>query len=538
MTGRKAKPRRRPSGAVKRKAARISIDDETEDQPQPQVKRPVRRGNGVLSPWLVEYDNFDFDLGPLVDYRSVFSKHSTAHYTWAEPKAPPKPSNQSITSINTETNASDINSDDTRVNTPADSPPPQRNKIGSRQTKARKRKDASHPAAQGGSHVASVHKKSSPAASAPAMSDQTTEAQKVERNLFIIRDALILEEASPTPEPPIGFLSLPTEIRTQIYHHLLVAEQPIQVHCYWTMVYIRSRPELWPHILRTCKLIAMEALPVLYGCNTFEYRIRDPLPKGMKAHRRRNNADEEGGNDRDSDISEVGTLPYGKQTLDIISCAGRLPRGSIRHGEILLHKFGYLFRNIAITLEGNRTEPGYEIMMAEAIAIFRSLPPEASSESESAISSLTGHRRAALRSITIEICPRRDEQTNELLFVDFFAPESPIMRQIRLVQCQFLTVRVNLVDKRVVPIKLDMRHAMPVSSLRGRRVSFGAETDIWSHDKIVQLRREKTEAEIRTALICLPRKIKEWCEEYEKATDRPLGQPENHLDLDTQIVEY
>ncbi|KAJ6438576.1 sentrin-specific protease [Purpureocillium lavendulum] len=95
-----------------------------------------------------------------------------------------------------------------------------------------------------------------------------------------------------------SLMRLPVDIRLQIWRLLFIADKPILVYRNWTMTYRRNvdvrnsgryagrrtvrraaadqacgLPALG--VLRTCKAFRDEAIPVLYGENTFCYRLRD-----------------------------------------------------------------------------------------------------------------------------------------------------------------------------------------------------------------------------------------------------------------------
>ena len=85
-----------------------------------------------------------------------------------------------------------------------------------------------------------------------------------------------------------SFLSLPTEVRIEVYrcllcHHSIIQPQRLRTPAYWSGINRAKRalsgfrgkaqksflPE--SAILRTCRTVYFEALPVLYGENTFLY---------------------------------------------------------------------------------------------------------------------------------------------------------------------------------------------------------------------------------------------------------------------------
>lgn len=80
------------------------------------------------------------------------------------------------------------------------------------------------------------------------------------------------------------FTKLPLEIRHMIYGHLLVVPEAISrahelvggVQTVLAQNY-HPIPGLNAAILRTCRSIYDEALPVLYGCNEFDFRSPDNI---------------------------------------------------------------------------------------------------------------------------------------------------------------------------------------------------------------------------------------------------------------------
>lgn len=84
-----------------------------------------------------------------------------------------------------------------------------------------------------------------------------------------------------TQQPAL--LSLPTEIRLGIYRHLLIQPLPIRQKGFYEMWSGSDLPTLEHDILRTCRQIHDEALPLLYGENVFYDYVEDHGPWG--AHR-------------------------------------------------------------------------------------------------------------------------------------------------------------------------------------------------------------------------------------------------------------
>ncbi|KAI0198986.1 hypothetical protein F4808DRAFT_462179 [Astrocystis sublimbata] len=99
-----------------------------------------------------------------------------------------------------------------------------------------------------------------------------------------------LKKPSLPPVPPVGsaprgqnpiaamgcFMELPTEIRDEVLRFLLLWPKDIIVFDKWSRVFPRLRPKLNLSILRTCQVLRMQGLRILYGENKFVYDLRDP----------------------------------------------------------------------------------------------------------------------------------------------------------------------------------------------------------------------------------------------------------------------
>ncbi|RYP10504.1 hypothetical protein DL765_008073 [Monosporascus sp. GIB2] len=75
-----------------------------------------------------------------------------------------------------------------------------------------------------------------------------------------------------------AFGGLPAEIRDEVFRQLLVWPRDIRVLRGWTLVFPRQRPRLAAGLalLRTCEVLRLQGMRILYGENTFLYLIRDP----------------------------------------------------------------------------------------------------------------------------------------------------------------------------------------------------------------------------------------------------------------------
>ena len=73
------------------------------------------------------------------------------------------------------------------------------------------------------------------------------------------------------------FTKLPVEVRDMIYRRLLISSEPIlrahELIGYKTIVAGNHHPisDLDSRLMRTCRAVYEETLPILYGSNTFEF---------------------------------------------------------------------------------------------------------------------------------------------------------------------------------------------------------------------------------------------------------------------------
>jgi hypothetical protein len=71
--------------------------------------------------------------------------------------------------------------------------------------------------------------------------------------------------------PALNFLSLPIEIRTQIYKHLLISPTPIRISFNPSPAITKDLQNLTLTLLRVNKTVSLEAAQILYHCNTFSF---------------------------------------------------------------------------------------------------------------------------------------------------------------------------------------------------------------------------------------------------------------------------
>ncbi|KAI6089484.1 hypothetical protein F4821DRAFT_56851 [Hypoxylon rubiginosum] len=88
------------------------------------------------------------------------------------------------------------------------------------------------------------------------------------------------------PLKALGTLAkLPTEVRDDILRNILISNGDIRVFRDWSLVYPRKKPGLDLAILRTCRVLQLQGLRILFGENTFLYDIRDPANHLPHTHR-------------------------------------------------------------------------------------------------------------------------------------------------------------------------------------------------------------------------------------------------------------
>ncbi|KAF7198108.1 hypothetical protein HII31_00464 [Pseudocercospora fuligena] len=101
--------------------------------------------------------------------------------------------------------------------------------------------------------------------------------------------------SSTTNQRPFPFLSLPPELRDQIYSHLLSTQHAIDIFRYqkqFTCTKSSDSNEENPEgvhipvdILRTCRQIYTEATPILYGSNRFVFTFPGVFTSFMRGSR-------------------------------------------------------------------------------------------------------------------------------------------------------------------------------------------------------------------------------------------------------------
>ncbi|KAG7132865.1 hypothetical protein HYQ45_008825 [Verticillium longisporum] len=247
-------------------------------------------------------------------------------------------------------------------------------------------------------------------------------------------------------------LTLPMEIREMVLEHLLTTNKPIRLIEGWAKLWKGRGPQLDTAVMRTCKLLFSESIIILYGRNMFEYVLRevaeDPSPadagdnegkNDMASPNNNGSGDDEVAHEfPDDNYTEAGSVfAVDEDEMDDDDDNPALPQGtsSINPSiarptadavDIDIQKFGSLFRHLTIVAERNRTERGYLHSMADAIDVFRHLPPKPG---------------AHIHTLSIVITPGFEDGV--VTFLDFFEPGGRVVRSLRGLPCQFVRIVVH-----------------------------------------------------------------------------------------------
>ncbi|PHH88755.1 hypothetical protein CDD83_7087 [Cordyceps sp. RAO-2017] len=269
-----------------------------------------------------------------------------------------------------------------------------------------------------------------------------------------------------TPDPesqPNSFMRLHKELRLQVYRELLVADGPIPVHSGWRHVY-RRRSRLHGaretgvsiDILSTSRRIMREALPILYGENTFHYLLRDPRATVADVSRIAQLDDMDdlhGESDEAEDMSDGPDGAWGPEARRAARNRSRRQERQQREADIDIDQFRFWIRHIVVEAEPNRHSASTMRFMTRALDVFARDTRGASPW----IKTLTV--RVAPRRIAAAAPPLDDDDGDDddddafsplaavdktdiarFTFVDFFQPGSPVLAAIKAVDCDFLHV--------------------------------------------------------------------------------------------------
>ncbi|POR38844.1 Uncharacterized protein TPAR_00953 [Tolypocladium paradoxum] len=354
-------------------------------------------------------------------------------------------------------------------------------------------------------------------------------------------------EPEPEPDPePSALHRLPPEIRLKIYAELLRADKPILVYGGWRLVYRRQhkRKSERRHdrqkkedealdtpiaILSTCRLFYQEALPVLYGENTFLYRLRDPIATVTDVARLVQidtseeelldaEYEDEGGAESGSDWEEGHATRRGASRR----------RAKKTAFDIDIGKHLHLFRRIVVEAEHNRFSEDTKHSMACAIDAFATRHPGR-------------HPAPNIRSLTVRVAPLWDHAggtVGRFTFVDFFAAESPVMQAMRAVRCCFL--RVDLMtrymdgpsEKAGCSLTVDRRHEM-----LHLRSSLEPRAEYWPRDVVARCVRKAEATKACSALNSMGEYVDKFCRAYVQGVAGGLAAMEHLWDEFEDIGE-
>ncbi|KAF4463234.1 hypothetical protein FALBO_9942 [Fusarium albosuccineum] len=216
----------------------------------------------------------------------------------------------------------------------------------------------------------------------------------------------INKKAAERKNKKLSLMDMPLEIREEIYRNILVSHKPIPVYDGWKRVYQREKPGLDISILLVKKRIYAEALRILYGGNTFLYRLRDAPGQSyqMVGALQLAHLDDyvPGGEGEDTDDSITAHEP----------------------GTINIAKFAGLFRHLSIQADHNRHSAETQQFMADAIKVFATKPGETN-----------------IQTLSIMISPRY--MNGDYTFVNFFKADSNLIEALKGVCCEMLHIKIS-----------------------------------------------------------------------------------------------
>lgn len=367
---------------------------------------------------------------------------------------------------------------------------------------------------------------------------------------------------------PNDLMVFAAEVRECIWRHLLVSDKAILVHDKWTKVCrprrLRNgsnedltRLELHPAILSTCKLFFWEAAGVLYGENTFRYRMRDLLaeaPAVSITELPHNNAEgslfvNEMSEDEDVGPNDPDYVDEEEQTVRRRSARSKKRKRQggnsdssdddadfsmtrFEPGTINIEKYLPRIRHIAVEIEQNRTSPVVMESVANAIKVF-------SDRVSSPSKPIRSKKQPNIHTLKVIIHPKiTDESEDCFTFTDFFTANSPIVAAMRALKSQYIHINImsiylnsNLKNRRLVVDQRPQRvFAFQQDRARGRYPIL-----LWDMPKKASMRR----AISRSAKVMgeLDQHIRACCEEY-AAGQMPFESRYAWFDWDIEEDEY
>ncbi|KAK2590975.1 hypothetical protein QQS21_011334 [Conoideocrella luteorostrata] len=378
--------------------------------------------------------------------------------------------------------------------------------------------------------------------------DHGEATQDTEESEGSVQDAPSTEESTPIIPPtsprqlsnaevqepeivPSDLEKMPIEVRYLIWKELLVVDKHIKVHSGWELVYKRQRLCVPISILCTCRRFYAEGISILYGCNTFLYRLRDRIidvtdvdqvalidepgtvlptnTNGYAEHVSEDGEDEPEEDDDDDDDDPEWAEPETSQTRHRGSRGRHCAKQPAMKPDICVEKYFHLFRRVIIEAEKNRFGEGTKRLMASAIEAFAYKP-----------NPLSPSLMTKIHTLTIRVAPRWDATGGEddyygcFTFVDFFEPDSAIIKSIESVNCEFL--RVDLMTcymdgpsaRSGCRFTMDMRHACLVKHVQQTG------QDPWRTDCVMQDERRQKASMATGALKSLDMHVQNFCDTF------------------------
>ncbi|KAH6892117.1 hypothetical protein B0T10DRAFT_483057 [Thelonectria olida] len=333
---------------------------------------------------------------------------------------------------------------------------------------------------------------------------------------------------------PTGFMDIPLEIREDIYRHILVVTAPILVRAGWKRIYARKRPGIETAILHVSKSIYNETTRILYGDNTFLYRLRDPtnrvanlreLPERDSTPEQVTDDDDEPGDDEfvpddgdydaeDEDAQEHSSNRPSRSKRRRTRRAA--PNKNEKSDQIDIEKFGAYFRRLIVEAERNRFSETTQTAMAEAIKVFTAQPGTLAK-------ACAGGVRTTINTFTIRVAPKY-RHPDDFTFVDFFRPASPVWRALKSLPCRFIRIDILTAflnggcDPRFCRLTIDMqglrfsRLAARSREVPGQRISL--RKDFWQNDLLIGSQRAARANRCEDALEQLETHVAKACEKH------------------------
>ncbi|KAH8733411.1 hypothetical protein BGZ61DRAFT_474102 [Ilyonectria robusta] len=336
--------------------------------------------------------------------------------------------------------------------------------------------------------------------------------------------------------PRCSLMRMPLEIRDEIYRNILVVNPSILVRAGWKRIYARKRPGIEIDIMCTNQAIYHETVRILYGENTFLYRLRDPPNPGQVVNVEDLSLDDS----RDADIvsePDDGASDSDDDAFDPSDCQEDADPEDSNQRELSdridITKFGGFFRRLIVEAERNRYSDKTQMAMAEAIKVFTVQPGFLAK-------ACSGGVKTNIQTFTIRVAPQIRPDT--FTFVDFFKKDSPVLEAIKSLPCQF--VKIDLLttylnggqDPKIARLTIDMRH-LRFSQYAARQKSGGQRDcwrqDLWRNDRSILMQRSRNAKRSATALLQLENHVLSACNKY--IVDEVI---QRHMDeLDEEMMD-